>query len=63
MPYYRLYLFDGAGHIRWCRDFDADTDALAAETAAGLSEGGPAELWQEGRVVQAFVEEQETRNG
>ena len=63
MLYYRLYLLDGAGHILWCRDFDANTDTLAVETAEGLSEGGPAELWQEGRMVHAFAAEQGSRKG
>ena len=61
MPYFRLYLTDPSGHILRCKDFEADSDALAVAKADDLRDGTSAELWQEGRKVQTFAASQEAR--
>jgi hypothetical protein len=43
---YRIFLFDGSGHIYRAHEFDADEDAAAVEIAEAWREGRRMELWQ-----------------
>ena len=54
MPYYRLYLFDAAGHIRSFVDFDCATDGKAIELARQHRHTHAMELWEHNRRVHNF---------
>ena len=58
---YRLYFFKD-GHIVKAVDIQASNDTEAVSLAEPQREGR-AELWQRGRVVKAFGEEQGRRSG
>ena len=53
MSGYRLYFMDRfSGHIDQRRDFLADGDSAAIETARGWYDGNPMELWLGGRKLK-----------
>jgi hypothetical protein len=51
---YRIFLFDGSGHIYRAHEFDADEDAAAVEIAEAWREGRRMELWQLDRRVKQW---------
>lgn len=54
MPHYRLYFFNGVGHIDGLHEFEA-TDDRAAVAAAALRKGaGAMELWSGDRKLQRW---------
>jgi len=54
MQQYRLYFFDGSGHIEKSHEFEADDDLKAIRISVGWREGRPMELWQRGRRVKVW---------
>jgi len=54
---YRLYSFDATGHIvRAPIEFMGASDEEAIETAKRHLDGAPTELWQQSRLVKAFLQ-------
>jgi hypothetical protein len=51
---YRLYFFDGAGHITTSHEFFADNDEAAIKVAEGWREGRGMELWSRDRKVKGW---------
>ena len=57
MDGYRLYFMDRySGHIDHRRDFLAESDAAAIETAQGWYDGRPMELWLRSHKLKTWVE-------
>jgi hypothetical protein len=52
--YYRLFFFDGAGHIERAHEFEAESDERAIRVAEGWQEGRAMELWQHHRKVREW---------
>jgi hypothetical protein len=52
--YYRLFFFDGAGHIERAHEFEAAGDERAIGIAEGWQEGRIMELWQRNRKVREW---------
>lgn len=51
---YRLFFFDGAGHISKSHEFLASDDKAALKVAEGWREGRKMELWQRDRRVKRW---------
>lgn len=52
MAYYRVYFMDRwSGHIEASREFTAEDDSAAIETAGQWLNGQPMELWERDRKV------------
>ena len=51
---YRVFLFDGAGHIERAHEFHADDDQAAIGIAEAWREGRVMELWQRNRRVKRW---------
>ncbi len=51
---YRLYFFGTDGHIESFVVLDSETDEAALSLACTLADGRMMELWDRGRVVEAF---------
>jgi len=51
---YRVFFFDGAGHIERAHEYRADDDQAAIAIAEAWREGRPMELWQRGRRVKRW---------
>lgn len=57
MEGYRLYFMDRfSGHIDHRRDYVAESEAAAIQTAEGWYEGSPMELWKGGRKLRRWEE-------
>lgn len=54
MAQYRLFFFDGAGHIELAREFEAENDNAAIETAAVWAQRRRVELWERDRRVKRW---------
>ena len=55
MRYYRLYFMDRfSGHIDHFREFEAENDAAALETAERWREDRPMELWNRERKLKRW---------
>ena len=64
MSGYRLYFMDRfSGHIDHRRDFVAESDALAAQTAQKWFDGNPMELWLGSRKIKRWEAEPLTALG
>lgn len=53
---YRLYFFDGLGHIEKMHEFFADNDAAAIKISEEWHEGVSIELWSRDRLVKTWDE-------
>jgi len=51
LAHYRLYILDGADHIRSALDLDCADDAEAIAVAEAHKDGHPVELWRGARRV------------
>jgi hypothetical protein len=51
MPYYRLYLQNGWGHVTKADELFAPDDEAALAAARALRHFHPIEVWQQGRNV------------
>jgi hypothetical protein len=51
---YRLYFFDGAGHVEKAHEFEARDDETAIRIAEGWREGRHIELWSRARKVKGW---------
>ena len=51
---YRVFFFDGAGHIERAHEFHADDDQAAIGIAEAWREGRAMELWQRNRRVKRW---------
>jgi hypothetical protein len=51
---YRLYFFDGVGHISTSHEFFAEDDGEAIKIAEAWLEGRAAELWTRDRKVHSW---------
>jgi hypothetical protein len=54
MMSYRLFFFDGGGHIQKAHEFVADDDTAAIKIAVAWREGRRMELWQRDRRVKVW---------
>ena len=51
MAAYRLYRFDGSGHIHTSMVVEAEDDAAAIQLASEMLAEGSGELWLEHRMI------------
>jgi hypothetical protein len=56
VQHYRLFFFDGAGHIEKSHEFEAEDDAAAIKIAESWREGRKTELWQRDFKVRQWDE-------
>jgi hypothetical protein len=52
--FYRLFFFDGTGHIERAHEFEADSDERAIEIAERWQEGRVMELWRRDRKLREW---------
>jgi hypothetical protein len=54
MHYYRLFFFDGAGHLTHAHEFEAEDDAHAIRISEAWREGRRMELWRRDRRIRQW---------
>jgi hypothetical protein len=54
MQQYRLFFFDGIGHITYSHEFIAEDDTDATKVSEAWREGRRMELWQRDRQIRRW---------